>query len=264
MNKVVFVCLVTTQSPWSVWFGCAIFLPETSAPHSHAPVLQGLFPKPGVRWRRRRDSNPRDGFPSTPLAGERLRPLGHVSAGRSNEGGGARQGKIGRRVGHPQCRSAPREPGSPPLFARGARRWAVPGTFCSFRMLSGWPMGVLAQDQPAPLRNARQVRTRATPRCCALKALGLTMKTPTNMGKTRRRYRVGIASVSRRCLWIGRPVEPPYLVRALTKLNVALRASRGLTGDVQRLETNFMPNCAFDDILGMRPEDRRNRDGENP
>ena len=32
------------------------------------------------RWRRRRDSNPRDSFPSTPLAGERLRPLGHVSA----------------------------------------------------------------------------------------------------------------------------------------------------------------------------------------
>ncbi len=32
------------------------------------------------KWRRRRDSNPRDGFPPTPLAGERLRPLGHVSA----------------------------------------------------------------------------------------------------------------------------------------------------------------------------------------
>jgi hypothetical protein len=31
------------------------------------------------KWRRRRDSNPRDGFPPTPLAGERLRPLGHVS-----------------------------------------------------------------------------------------------------------------------------------------------------------------------------------------
>ncbi len=31
-------------------------------------------------WRKRRDSNPRDGFPPTPLAGERLRPLGHVSA----------------------------------------------------------------------------------------------------------------------------------------------------------------------------------------
>ncbi len=30
-------------------------------------------------WRRRWDSNPRDGFPSTPLAGVRLRPLGHVS-----------------------------------------------------------------------------------------------------------------------------------------------------------------------------------------
>ena len=36
------------------------------------------------RWRRRRDSNPRDGFPPTPLAGERLRPLGHVSADRSS------------------------------------------------------------------------------------------------------------------------------------------------------------------------------------
>ena len=33
------------------------------------------------KWRRRRDSNPRDGFPPTPLAGERLRPLGHVSIG---------------------------------------------------------------------------------------------------------------------------------------------------------------------------------------
>ena len=32
-----------------------------------------------VQWRRRRDSNPRDGFPPTPLAGERLRPLGHIS-----------------------------------------------------------------------------------------------------------------------------------------------------------------------------------------
>ena len=31
------------------------------------------------KWRRRWDSNPRDGCPSTPLAGERLRPLGHVS-----------------------------------------------------------------------------------------------------------------------------------------------------------------------------------------
>ena len=34
------------------------------------------------RWRRRRDSNPRDPSGPTPLAGERLRPLGHVSADR--------------------------------------------------------------------------------------------------------------------------------------------------------------------------------------
>ena len=33
-----------------------------------------------VWWRRRRDSNPRDPSGPTPLAGERLRPLGHVSA----------------------------------------------------------------------------------------------------------------------------------------------------------------------------------------
>ena len=33
-------------------------------------------------WRKRRDSNPRDGSPPTPLAGERLRPLGHVSTDR--------------------------------------------------------------------------------------------------------------------------------------------------------------------------------------
>ena len=31
-------------------------------------------------WRRRRDSNPRYRFRYTPLAGERLRPLGHLSA----------------------------------------------------------------------------------------------------------------------------------------------------------------------------------------
>jgi hypothetical protein len=33
----------------------------------------------GGKWRRGRDSNPRDGCPPTPLAGERLRPLGHLS-----------------------------------------------------------------------------------------------------------------------------------------------------------------------------------------
>lgn len=32
-------------------------------------------------WRRERDSNPRWDFSHTPLAGERLRPLGHLSVG---------------------------------------------------------------------------------------------------------------------------------------------------------------------------------------
>ncbi len=32
-----------------------------------------------VFWRRERDSNPRWDFSHTPLAGERLRPLGHLS-----------------------------------------------------------------------------------------------------------------------------------------------------------------------------------------
>ena len=32
-----------------------------------------------IWWRRRRDSNPRDPSGPTPLAGERLRPLGHIS-----------------------------------------------------------------------------------------------------------------------------------------------------------------------------------------
>ena len=33
-----------------------------------------------IKWRRERDSNPRWGYkPHTPLAGERLQPLGHLS-----------------------------------------------------------------------------------------------------------------------------------------------------------------------------------------
>ncbi len=32
-----------------------------------------------ARWRRERDSNPRDSFPSTHFPGVRLRPLGHLS-----------------------------------------------------------------------------------------------------------------------------------------------------------------------------------------
>ena len=52
-------------------------------------------------WRRRRDSNPRDGFPPAPLAGVCLRPLGHVSAGVSMQ---ALRGKQGRKPF--RCRKA--------------------------------------------------------------------------------------------------------------------------------------------------------------
>ena len=46
-------------------------------------------------WRRRRDSNPRDPSGPTPLAGERLRPLGHVSADLFMEMGmGVQVGKL--------------------------------------------------------------------------------------------------------------------------------------------------------------------------
>ncbi len=52
-------------------------------------------------WRRRRDSNPRDGFPPAPLAGVCLRPLGHVSAG---GGIGGRRGKQGGNTGRVHAR----------------------------------------------------------------------------------------------------------------------------------------------------------------
>ena len=44
------------------------------------------------KWRRRRDSNPRDGSPSAPLAGVCLRPLGHISADPYIERGYRKQG----------------------------------------------------------------------------------------------------------------------------------------------------------------------------
>ena len=48
--------------------------------------------RPGpCEWRRGRDSNPRDGFkPPTPLAGERLRPLGHLSKNGPSRNGAVR------------------------------------------------------------------------------------------------------------------------------------------------------------------------------
>ena len=55
----------------------------------------------GGKWRRRWDSNPRDPSGPTPLAGERLRPLGHVSAGVSI---GRWQGKQGGKGASPNLR----------------------------------------------------------------------------------------------------------------------------------------------------------------
>lgn len=49
----------------------------------------------GGKWRRRWDSNPRDPFGPTPLAGERLRPLGHVSVASFNDVVAAPQGENG-------------------------------------------------------------------------------------------------------------------------------------------------------------------------
>ena len=46
------------------------------------------------KWRRRRDSNPRNPSGFTPLAGERLRPLGHVSVDPSKEVAPEGQGEI--------------------------------------------------------------------------------------------------------------------------------------------------------------------------
>ena len=53
----------------------------------------------GPGWRRGWDSNPRGGFPPTPLAGERLRPLGHLSKAPVTGSAPAGQGAIAERSG---------------------------------------------------------------------------------------------------------------------------------------------------------------------
>lgn len=60
----------------------------------HAAGYRGTACRAALRiwWRRRRDSNPRNGSPFTPLAGARLRPLGHLSKGVGNELAGVIQG----------------------------------------------------------------------------------------------------------------------------------------------------------------------------
>src|SRR6056297_3263094 len=71
-------------------------------------------------WRRRRDSNPRDGFPPTPLAGERLRPLGHVSADVCSGHAGSEQGETG------ECHGAWEETGALAFRHRSKRRGRGP------------------------------------------------------------------------------------------------------------------------------------------
>ena len=62
--------------------------------HNHqTPYLLVIIAIKGW-WQRRRDSNPRDPHGPTPLAGERLRPLGHVSTEPfSNEFTGGQEAK---------------------------------------------------------------------------------------------------------------------------------------------------------------------------
>ena len=62
-----------------------IFLRLQHAPYRGA--IMGTRPRcaakrleTGDNWRRERDSNPRDGYPPTDLANQRLQPLGHPSA----------------------------------------------------------------------------------------------------------------------------------------------------------------------------------------
>ena len=59
----------------------------------HIEYISSLY------WRRGWDSNPRGGFPPTPLAGERLRPLGHLSKAPVTGSAPAGQGAIAERSG---------------------------------------------------------------------------------------------------------------------------------------------------------------------
>ncbi len=92
--------LVFLANPWNVWqsgnlLGRKIVLrlafkeriSYSRKTGLRTPETAGLFKALGaiqaksLIWRSRRDSNPRDPSGPTPLAGERLRPLGHSSAG---------------------------------------------------------------------------------------------------------------------------------------------------------------------------------------
>ena len=64
-------------------------------------------------WRRRRDSNPRDGSPSAPLAGVCLRPLGHISACASSREAGGKTRRKSRK--DPDCGMGMRRRGTWPI-----------------------------------------------------------------------------------------------------------------------------------------------------
>ena len=73
-----------------------VFLGELAALRKlRRPATRKVFaPQRLPWWRRGRDSNPRYGFrPYTRLAGERLRPLGHLSATHLIDGGPTDQGR---------------------------------------------------------------------------------------------------------------------------------------------------------------------------
>jgi hypothetical protein len=132
-------------------------------------------------WRRGRDSNPRTGFPITPLAGARLRPLGHLSASRltglqaarqvisapsRGEAAAAATGVATRafRAASPLARQAdaPRRPSSEasatPFSAkkkRTAARWRPPGrgvagALDAARILSAGPARLGQKGSVAP------------------------------------------------------------------------------------------------------------------
>ena len=86
------------------------------------------------KWRSRRDSNPRDGFPPAPLAGACLRPLGHSSADPFN--GADRAGQEGKAAAGSYRGRAP------------ARRWAKPGAQSKSVPETVGPRGVWCNNRP--------------------------------------------------------------------------------------------------------------------
>src|SRR5262249_19476877 len=68
-------------------------------------------------WRTERDSNPRDGFPSTHFPGVRLRPLGHLSGAR-----GYKAHAIYVKGACPQSTKTTASPGAPSTTRPPVRR----------------------------------------------------------------------------------------------------------------------------------------------